>query len=780
MKKLAKNSIFRFFGISALIVAGLAVGQFAYAGWNDASNDCPTVSVGNDNTNEGINTNPTGCWTGTNISATEGQRVVVKVYFRNNSGSTANDVKIKVSDNRDDTGSVNATGSVIVGGSTVASGTGTIRLGSGLKLQYTETFLQYKRTNYTYDRKGAITSIFSPGLQVGPITSNLSDQGIVKVVYTVVSSGGNDPSGDAPVATTGNYSPWSETGGTATLHGSVTPNGDATCSYFEIQKNGSSYDTTSEECSNRTSSTYSVPNVNLTGLPTGTYRYRLYAHNDNGEDYGDWKTFTINRGSNSSYECNDGYDNDGDGDVDYGEDNGCTSNSDNSEDTDNNDATTLNVTTDSYSWIDEDNGDIKLYGEYDDNDNGSTITYFEYRRDGGSTRSVLSGTYSNTSRTFNASLDNLADGDYQYRACADNGDVDCGNWKSFSVDKNSDVIDDNGELPTVQTLSPFQITDDFVTFDGYYDMNGCSGKTYFEYGKTTSFGSRTSTISRSSGASGSMTQSISGLSSNTTYYYRAVGENCEGTSRGATKSFKTSTRTIIDNTPTIIRGTTTVRNVVTTNIGGGARYIRLTIDNGRDTIVRGDELLYDVTWENVSNTDLKDLVLEVTFPESLQITSTDRGQIDRNANAVYVNIKELKKLEKDDMTIRARISGTLKDNDPITARAIMAFENPENKAQENAIAYDSDSYLASTNVLGASIFGLDFLPGTLAGWLFIILLLVLLILIIRYATRREEHHHYYKEEVVPTPTRPVVTNTTTTTSAPEVDYTPYRPTPRDY
>lgn len=781
MKKLAKNSIFRFIGISALIVAGLTVGQFAYAGWNDASGDCPTVSVGNDNTNEGINTNPNGCWSGTNISATEGQRVVVKVYFRNSTGSTANDVKIKVSDNRDDTGSVNASGSVIVGGSTVASGTGTIRLGSGLKLEYSETFLQYKRTNYTYDRKGAITSIFSPGLQVGPITSNISDQGIVKVVYTVESTGGSN-SGDAPVATTGNYSPWSETGGTATLNGSVAPNGDATCSYFEIEKNGSSYDTTDEECSNQTSSTYSIPNVNLTGLSTGTYRYRLYAYNDNGEDYGSWLSFTINRGSVASYECNDGVDNDDDGDVDFGDDDGCTSANDDSENSDNNTAT-LNVTTDSYSWIDEDSGDIKLYGTYDDNDSGSTITYFEYRRDGGSTKSVLSGTYSNTSRSFNASLDNLADGDYEYRACADNGDVDCGSWKSFSIDKNSNV-DDSGDLPSIQTLSPLQISSDFVTFDGYYDMNGCSGKTYFEYGTSTSFGSRTSSVSRSSGASGSMTQSISGLSPNTTYYYRAVGENCEGTTRGITKSFKTSAKSLIinDNNPVIVKGTTTVRNVVTTtNIGGGARYIRLTIDNGRDTIVRGDELLYDVTWENVSNTDLKDLVLEVTFPETLQITSTDRGQIDRAANAVYVNINELNKLEKDDMTIRARIAGTLKDNDPITARAIMAFENPENKAQENAIAYDSDSYLANTNVLGASIFGLDFLPGTLAGWLFIILLLVLFILIIRYATRREEHHHYYKEEVVPTPTRPVVTNTTTTTSAaPEVDYTPYRPTPRDY
>lgn len=782
MKTLANKSIFRFIGISALIVAGLTVGQFAYAGWNDASGDCPTVSVGNDTTREGTNADVNGCWTGTNISANVDDKVVVKVYFRNNTGSSASDVKIKVSDNRNATGTVNASGSVIAGGSTVKNGSGTIRLPANTKLVYTMTYIQYKRTGYAWENQGAVTSVFSPGIQVGPIASNLSDQGIVKVVYTVVSTGTPDPEGEAPVATTGNYSPWSETGGTALLHGSVTPNGDATCSYFEIEKNGSAYDTTDENCSNQTTSTYSVPNVNLTGLSTGTYRYRLYAYNDNGEDYGSWLSFTINRGSVASYECNDGVDNDDDGDVDFGDDDGCTSDNDDSENSDNNTAT-LNVTTDSYSWIDEDSGDIKLYGTYDDNDSGSTITYFEYRRDGGSTKSVLSGTYSNTSRSFNASLDNLADGEYQYRACADNGDVDCGSWKSFSIDKNSNV-DDSGDLPSVQTLSPLQIASDFVTFDGYYDMNGCSGKTYFEYGTSTSFGSRTSSVSRSSGASGSMTQSISGLSPNTTYYYRAVGENCEGTTRGITKSFKTSAKSIIinDNNPVIVKGTTTVRNVVTTtNIGGGARYIRLTIDNGRDTIVRGDELLYDVTWENVSNTDLKDLVLEVTFPETLQITSTDKGQIDHNANAVYVNINELNKLEKDDMTIRARIAGTLKDNDPITARAIMAFENPENKAQENAIAYDSDSYLANTNVLGASIFGLDFLPGTLAGWLFIILLLVLLILIIRYATRREEHHHYYKEEVVPTPTRPVVTNTTTTTSAaPEVDYTPYRPTPRDY
>lgn len=748
MKKLTNKTLFRLFGISAIIVAGLVIGQFAYAGWNDASGDCPTVSVGNDTTREGTNSDVNGCWSGTNISARVGDRVVVKVYFRNNTGSTANDVKIKVSDNRNDSGTVNADGYVVVNGSSVDSGSGTIRLPSNSKLVYSKTYVQYKRTGYAYEDKGATTAVFGSGLSVGPITSTLADQGIVKVVYVVESTDGGSDNNDAPVVTTGtSYSPYSETQGNATLHGSIAPNGDGTCYYFEIQRNGSNYDTTNERCSSQTTGTFTVSPVSLTDLPTGDYRFRLYGYNDNGEDYGSWVSFPIDR------------------------------------DDSNNDSGSLVATTQSYSWVDEDSGDIKLYGEYDDNDNGSTITYFEYRRDGGSTRSVASGTYSNTSRSFSAVLYNLADGDYDYRACADNGDVDCGNWKSFTIDKNGGYDDDNGDLPTIQTLNPFQVASDFVTFDGYYDMNGCSGKTYFEYGTSTSFGSRTGYISRSSGASGSMTQSVDGLSPNTTYYYRAVAENCEGVVRGSTKSFKTSTRTTIinDNKPIVINGTTTtIRNTTTTtNIGGGARYIRLTIDNGRDTIVRGDELIYDVTWENISKTELNDLVLEVTFPEALQITSTDKGQVDRNANAVYVNIDSLDKLEKDDMTIRARISGTLKDNDPITARAIMAFENPENKAQENAIAYDSDSYLANTNVLGASIFGLDFLPGTLAGWLFIILLLVLLILIIRYATRREEHHHYYRDEVAaPSPTRTVAT--TTEQKQTEVDYTPYRPTPKDF
>lgn len=514
--------------------------------------------------------------------------------------------------------------------------------------------------------------------------------------------------------------------------------------------------------------------------------YELRAWKNGSSSNQQTRTVYIGVTGSQTYQCNDGYDNDGDGYTDYPNDPSCYGPTDDSESPydGNNNYSNLYVTTDNYSWINQDTGSIVLRGRYSGNTYGSTRTYFEYRLNGQSARTITSDISTNNSLSFNVSLYNLSQGSYEYRACASNNYAQCGSWLPFYVNQTYSNPNPTNNSATVQTLNPIQYSSTFATLDGYYNMNGCSGATYFEYGPNGNYGYTTTPISRS--ISGSMAQSVTNLIPGTTYYYRAVAQNCGGIVRGDARQFTTTNQTIRDNTPVVTGGgnTTIIRNITTaTNIGGGAQYIRLTIDNGRDTIIRGDELIYDVTWENISKKDLNDLVLEVSFPEGLKVTYADRGQIDRKANTVYVNIKELRALEKDDMTIRARVTGSFKENDPITARAIIAFENPENKAQENAIAYDSDTFLSSTNVLGASVFGLDFLSGTLAGWLFIILLLILLILIIRYATRgREEHHHYYPTDRMPggptVSTTPVVPMGSTTTTT-EVEYTPYRPTPRN-
>jgi hypothetical protein len=236
-------------------------------------------------------------------------------------------------------------------------------------------------------------------------------------------------------------------------------------------------------------------------------------------------------------------------------------------------------------------------------------------------------------------------------------------------------------------------------------------------------GSTTGEVNRSNG-SGSMAQSLSGLSANTTYYYQAIARNCVGTTVGSIRSFTTSNDTTRDTV--IIR---TITNNTTTG-GGGSAFLKLMITNNRE-IVRSDrDVTYEISWENISGRDLDGLVLEVNFPEQVGVLDTDRGSIKREAHSVIYKIGDLKKAETGSMDITTEVVGSLRNGDPVVAQAIMAFENPTTRAAENAIAYDADEFMsADGSVLGASLFGLDFFPASLAGWLLIILILLIIVLL---------------------------------------------------
>lgn len=280
-------------------------------------------------------------------------------------------------------------------------------------------------------------------------------------------------------------------------------------------------------------------------------------------------------------------------------------------------------------------------------------------------------------------------------------------------------------LPTVSTLGTISVGATAVAVDGYYTANGCDAYTSFKYGTTQSLGNTTGEVNRSNG-SGSMAQSLSGLSANTTYYYQAQVRNCVGTATGSIRSFTTSNDTTRDTV--IIR---TITNNTTNNGGGGSAFIKLMITNNRE-IVRGDkEMTYEVSWENVSGRDLQNLVLETNFPDQLDVLDTDRGSIKREAHSVIYKIGDLKKNESGTMDITAQVTSGLRNGDPVVAQAIMAFENPKTRAAENAIAYDADEFaiVDGNSVFGASLFGLDFLPTSLAGWLLIFLILLIIIIL---------------------------------------------------
>ncbi len=92
--------------------------------------------------------------------------------------------------------------------------------------------------------------------------------------------------------------------------------------------------------------------------------------------------------------------------------------------------------------------------------------------------------------------------------------------------------------PTVSTFDASNIDSTSTTLNGYLDSTGgLECLVWFEYGKTTSYGTSTTQVSKSS--TGSFSVDVAGLNSGTTYYFRACASNSKGISYGAEVTFTT-------------------------------------------------------------------------------------------------------------------------------------------------------------------------------------------------------------------------------------------------
>lgn len=100
----------------------------------------------------------------------------------------------------------------------------------------------------------------------------------------------------------------------------------------------------------------------------------------------------------------------------------------------------------------------------------------------------------------------------------------------------------NGQIVgnvTVQTNPASNISNSQATLNGYLGAPYfASNYVYFQWGTTTGYGNQTS--QQYLGSSGSFSNVITGLSPNTTYHFRAVGYNNNGTFYGQDQVFTTS------------------------------------------------------------------------------------------------------------------------------------------------------------------------------------------------------------------------------------------------
>ena len=316
----------------------------------------------------------------------------------------------------------------------------------------------------------------------------------VKATNSVGTTYGSDTtffttSAAAPAATTNSAT--SIASGSATLNGTVNPNGASTTVVFEYGTSTSYGSTVTATQSPLTGTGGQAVSASLSGLTPGTtYHFRAKATNSVGTAYGSDQSFTYPAVAPAVVT-----------------------------------GATTSVTTNSATL----NGTVIPEGM-------STTYYFEY----GTTTSYgsLTGPRSAgagwTDVDIDATIAPLAPSTtYHYRLVATNsaGTSDGVN-KSFTTQPSAPTP------PGVVTGWATEIGGSSAKLNGSVNPNGATTTYYFEYGTTTGYGSTTTSTSGGSGTNLiSVDATLTGLSTNTTYHFRLVASNSGGTAYGTDQSF---------------------------------------------------------------------------------------------------------------------------------------------------------------------------------------------------------------------------------------------------
>src|SRR5438128_3251964 len=95
--------------------------------------------------------------------------------------------------------------------------------------------------------------------------------------------------------------------------------------------------------------------------------------------------------------------------------------------------------------------------------------------------------------------------------------------------------------PTITTTAASSVKDSSATLNASVNPNGQATTVYFEYGTSTSYGSKTAAKSIGSGRSStSVSVPVTGLTSGAVYHFRVVASNAAGMSSGGDQTFTTT------------------------------------------------------------------------------------------------------------------------------------------------------------------------------------------------------------------------------------------------
>ncbi len=146
----------------------------------------------------------------------------------------------------------------------------------------------------------------------------------------------------------------------------------------------------------------------------------------------------------------------------------------------------------------------------------------------------------------------------------------------------------------------------------------------------------------------------------------------------------------------------------------------------------GDTFNYDVYYQNVSDKALTNVILRVDFPEQINFISSQGGTYSSKDNTVTYEVGTLQPGEQGHFFVTGKMSALAQGKDLVVSTVRVAYTSPTTGAQEEAFGYALHKFQGcsvDTNLGAAALFGYGFFPTTLFGWLLLILVILALILV---------------------------------------------------